>query len=55
MKLPAIHEYAGFLYRMSGTPERIMITPVEGQHRATQKEKHLRAALSTFLEEQGKK
>ena len=53
MILPATHEYAGFLYTIDGTLSRLTATPLHGQHRAAAKEKHRRAAIETFLEENG--
>ncbi len=53
MIIPITHEYAGFLYTIDGTPQRLTATPLPGQHRAANKEKHRRAAVETFLQEHG--
>ena len=53
-----IYEYAGFRYTVteveaSFTPNKpfIVMSPVAGQHRAAQKEKHLRHAMECYLQE----
>ena len=51
MLIPAIYEYAGFLYRIDGTLRHMTATPMPGQHPAANKEKHRRAAVEQFVQE----
>ena len=52
------YEYAGFEYKVTEVePEGaakayVFLSPVEGQHAAAAKDKHMRAALQCFLQEQ---
>lgn len=46
-----IHEYAGFKYIMTLEDGRYRATPVEGQHPNVWKDKHRRAAVETYLQE----
>jgi hypothetical protein len=54
-ELCAIHEYAGFRYYVDvdaiGT---VRMVPVEGQHWAASKDKHIRAARETYMAERKK-
>jgi hypothetical protein len=53
VKLPAKHEYAGFRYVIDiGGAGNVRAVPEEGQHQAAWKEKHRRAAVETFFQEQ---
>ena len=50
--LPAEHEYAGWRYNIDNGPKGWLVaTLLPGQHSAGNKEKHRRAAVETFLEE----
>lgn len=47
-----IHEYAGFQYYMEfENGLAVRATPVPGQHPAVNKEKHRRAAVETYRQE----
>ena len=51
MKLPVIYEYAGFKYVIDYDQGRYIAIPIQGQHRAANKEKHRKAAIGCFIEE----
>jgi hypothetical protein len=51
MIIPAMHEYAGFMYIIDGIPSNLKATPLPDQHPSANKEKHKQAAVETFIQE----
>ena len=47
------HEYAGFTYYIRGDWPDLTAVPLPGQHPAAAKDKHRRAAVETFKQENG--
>jgi len=46
-----IYEYIGFLYLVEKDGDDVRMVPLEGQHRAASKAKHIRNARFAYLED----
>lgn len=49
------YEYAGFLYKVEPSDRGPVLSPLEGQHPAAAKQKHVMAARECYLDDRSRR